>query len=112
MEANKETPPPIIDQLMDYAETRVKLAKYQAIEGGTSFTASVIADVVVIISMGMAFVFASITLGFYLGEVFKSDWEGFLCVSALYLFIAIMMKVFRKHIERPIINTLIQKILK
>jgi len=37
MEDPKETPPPppLFDQLKEYAETRIKLAKYQAIEGGT-----------------------------------------------------------------------------
>jgi len=30
MEDTKETPPPLVDQLKEYAETRIKLAKYQA----------------------------------------------------------------------------------
>ena len=50
MDAEKETPPPIIDQLKEYAETRIKLAKYQAIEGGSSVIASIIAEAVVIFS--------------------------------------------------------------
>ena len=117
MEEKKDTPPqtpppPIFDQLREYAETRVKLAKYQAIEGGTSIAASIIADVVVVISMAMAFIFASVTLAFYLAEVFNSDWKGFACVGAIYLLLAILAKYNKKHLERPIINTLIQKILK
>ena len=66
MEAKNDTPPPLIDQLKDYAETRIKLAKYQAIEGGTTIAASLIADVVTVLSMVLAFVFASCTLAFYL----------------------------------------------
>lgn len=106
------TPPPLFDQLKEYAETKVKLVKYQAVEGGTSIAASIIADVVVIICMAMAFIFASITLAFYLSYLFKSFWEGFACVGVMYLLIAVLVKYNKKSLERPIINTLIQKILK
>jgi hypothetical protein len=117
MEEKKDTPPQtppphLFDQVKEYAETRLKLAKYQAIEGGTSIAASMIADVVVIICTCMAFIFASVTLAFYLAEVFNSDWKGFACVGGVYLLIAILVKYNRKRLERPIVNTLIQKILK
>jgi hypothetical protein len=115
MEANKdpqESPPPFLDQLTEYAETRIKLAKYRAIEGGTSVAASIIADVAVLFCMLLAFVFASITLAYYLAYVLNSLWEGFGCVALIYLLIAILIKVYKKHLERPIINALIQKILK
>lgn len=107
-----QTPPPLFDQLREYAETRVKLAKFQAVEGGSSIAASIISDVVVIICMAMAFIFASVTLAFFLAEVFNSDWKGFACVGGIYLLIAILVKYNKKRLEKPIINTLIQKILK
>jgi hypothetical protein len=112
MEDKKEAQPPIIDQLKEYAETHIKLAKYRAIEGGTSIAASLIADVVVIICMLLAFIFASITLGFYLSSLFNSDWEGFGCVALMYLIIALVVKYNRKSLERPVINAFIQKIFK
>ena len=113
MEANNETPPPpIIDQLREYAETRIKLAKYQAIEGGTSIAASIIADVVTIISMVLAFIFASFTLAFYLAQVLTSYWEGFGCVALIYLIIALAVKYNKKSLEKPVGNAIIQKIFK
>ena len=112
MEDKKEAQPPIIDQLKEYAETHVKLAKYRAIEGGTSIAASIIADVVVIFCMLLAFIFASITLAFYLAYLFNSDWEGFGCVALIYLLIALIVKYNRKSLERPVINAIIQKIFK
>src|ERR1022692_4230731 len=102
MEAKKETPPPIIDQLKEYAETRIKLAKYRAIEGGSTVAASLIADVAVIVSMILAFLFASFTLAFYLGEVLGANWMGFGCVAILYLIIALILKVNKQRIEKPI----------
>jgi len=108
----KETPPPILDQLKDYAETRIKLAKYQAVESGSSILASLIADTVAIMSMVLAFMFASVTLALFLSQVLKSYWEGFGCVALIYLLIAIVIKMNKKRLERPLINAFIQKIFK
>ena len=112
MEAKKDPQPHITDQLKEYVETRLKLAKYQAIESGTSIVAGLIADVVVAFCMVLAFIFASITLAYYLSEKLGSDWAGFGCVGAMYLLIAIIVKLNRKSLERPIINAFIQKFFK
>ena len=114
MEDNKDTQPqaPLIDQLKEYAETHVKLAKYRAIEGGTSIAASIIADVFVMMCMAMAFIFASITLAFYLAYVLGQLWQGFACVAAIYLLIALVVKFNKKGLEKPIINAIIQKIFR
>jgi hypothetical protein len=112
MEAKKDTPPPIIDQLKEYVETRIKLAKLQAIEGGSTIAASIIADAVVIISMVLAFLFASFTLALFLGKLFDAYWIGFGCVAILYLIIALIIKANKKRIEKPLVNEFIQKILK
>src|ERR1700742_1868345 len=112
MEPEKETPPPIIDQLKEYAETRIKLAKYQAIEGGTSIAAGLAADVVVFISAVLAFIFASVTVAYLIGKLVHADWIGFGCVALIYLIIAIVVKVKKKVLERPIINALIKRIFR
>ena len=115
MEAKKETPPPlppIVDQLKEYAETRFKLLKYEAIEGGTSILASMITDVITAISMVLAFMFASLTLAFYLAYLLNSDWEGFGCVALIYLIIAVVVKLNKERIEKPLINLFVQKLFK
>ncbi len=115
MEAEKETPPPlppIVDQLKQYAETRFKLLKYEAIEGGTTIAASIITDVITAVSMVLAFIFASFTLAFYLGDVLQSLWEGFGCVALIYLIIAFVIKLNKNNLEKPLANLFIQKIFK
>lgn len=111
-EAKKEQQAPLFDQLREYAEIRFKLAKYQAVDGGSTIFASLIADVVVAISMVLAFVFASFTLAFYLADVFQSYWEGFGCVALLYLLIATVIKFNKDAIEKPIANAFVRKIFK
>jgi len=112
MEEPKETPVPLIDQLKEYAEIRIKLAKYKAIDGSSAVVASIIADVVVVISMVLAFIFASFTLAFYLAQVLDSLWEGFGCVALIYLVIALICKVNKARFERPIANAFVQKFFK
>jgi hypothetical protein len=112
MEEKKETPPPLIGQLKEYVETRIKLAKLQAIDGSSRVAASLIADFAVVITLVLSFVFASLTLAYYLSDVLGTNWMGFGCVAILYLLIALVMKLNKKRIERPIANEFIQKIFK
>ncbi|MFI5136886.1 MAG: phage holin family protein [Sphingobacteriales bacterium] len=111
MEAKKETPP-IVDQLKEYVETRIKLAKLQAIESSSTVAASLIADVAVVISMILAFLFASFTLALYLGKVLGAYWIGFGIVAVLYLILALLVKANKQRIEKPLANAFIQKIFK
>jgi hypothetical protein len=107
-----QTSPPIIDQLKDYAETRIKLAKYQAIEGGTSIAAGLIADVIVFLFSLLAFIFASFTVAYLLGSLLGATWIGFGCVSFIYLIIALIVKAKKQSLELPIVNAIIRKIFK
>jgi hypothetical protein len=111
METTKQTivEPPVIDQVKAYAETRLKLAKYQAIEKGSSVIAEIVADVVMAFCFLLAFLFASITLACFLAVVLGSYWAGFGCVALLYLLIAIAVIMFKKSIEKPLINSIIKK---
>ena len=111
MESIKETiiEPPVIDQVKAYAETRIKLAKYQAIEKGSSVTAGIIAGVVTAFCFLLAFLFASITLACFLAIVLGTYWAGFGCVALLYLLIGIVVILSKKGIEKSLINTFIKK---
>ncbi|RYY34807.1 MAG: hypothetical protein EOP46_12175 [Sphingobacteriaceae bacterium] len=114
MEDKKETTnaQPIIDQLKDYAETRFTLAKYKAIEKGTSIAASIIIDVIVVIIAAVTFLFASFTLALFLADVFHSYWKGFGTVAGFYLIIVFIMLAAKNSFEKPIINGFIKKIFK
>ena len=112
MEENKDKPTSIIDQIVEYLETRFKLAKYQAADSGTSFVASVVTDVVIVLCGVLAFIFASLTLAYFLGDVLQGTWKGFGIVGILYVLILLLVNYKRKDIERPIINALVKKIFK
>ncbi|RFZ83012.1 phage holin family protein [Mucilaginibacter terrenus] len=112
MEQQKEAARPIIEQLKEYVETRLKLLKLEAIEKSTSVIANVVVDLVVVISLMLTFLFASFTLALFLGEVFHSYWKGFGCVALIYLLLAVVLIVAKKPIERPIVNILVRKLFR
>jgi Ca2+/Na+ antiporter len=113
-EAKKEEQPQpsLIDQIKEYIEIRIKLAKYKAVDSSSAIIASIIADVVVVISMLLAFLFASCTLAFFLAHILNSNWQGFGCVALLYLIIALVLKFNKLAFERPIANAIVKTIFK
>jgi hypothetical protein len=113
MEEQKPEQPGLTDQLKEYIETRIKLARYQAIDKGTSFFANMITEVFVLICSAMTFFFATITLALFLGHVMGSYWMGFGCIAVLYLLLAMIVSAIKdKYIEPRIINFFIKKIFK
>jgi hypothetical protein len=114
MEENdkQEPQPPIAGQVKEYLETYIELTKLKAIDRGTSVFASMVTDVSIILVLSLAFLFGSITLAFFLGEVFHSDWKGFGSVALIYIVIIVFLMLFRKNLERPLINALIKKFFK
>jgi magnesium-transporting ATPase (P-type) len=111
MEDQKEKLPPIIDQLREYAETRIKLAKYEAIDRSSSIAASMVVDVIIAISLVLTFLFLSFALAFYLSHVFGNlYWAGFGCTAVLYLIIAIILILAKDKLQRPLVNLFIKKL--
>src|ERR1700753_686811 len=104
MEGKKDTPPPLIDQLKEYADTQIKLAKYEAIDRSSKFMAGLITDLLVIIAFVLTFLFLSFALALYLAEVLHSHWAGFGCVAGLYLITALVVILNKEKIQRPLIN--------
>ena len=110
MEPQKESARPIIDQVREYVETRVKLLKLEVIDRSTTIISSIIIEIVIIVSLVLTFLFASFTLALFLADVLGSNWKGFGCVALIYLLIAVLLMVAKKSFERPLINILIKKI--
>jgi len=110
-EEKKEQEQPIIDQLKDYAETHIKLIKLKAVDSSTSVVGSIIADLAIGIGLFFVFIFATITLGFYLSELLDSFWKGFGCITLIYLIVVIVLMVRKPIIQKTIASKLVEKIL-
>jgi len=112
MEEQKEKLPPIIEQLKEYVETRIKLAKLEAIDKSTTVFASFITDLIVVVSLILTFLFLSFALAFYLASLFHSYAAGFGCMALIYLIIAIIIILMKDKLQQPLINLFIKKIFK
>ncbi len=109
MEEQKETPPTIIDQLKDYAETQIKLAKYEAIDRSSKFLASFITDMVVAVVFVLTFLFLSFAMAFILSKWLGSHWAGFGCMAGIYLIVAVIIILLKDKVQKPLINLFIRK---
>lgn len=113
MENKKDDRSGLIDQLSEYAETRIKLARLQAIEKGTSFSASLATELFVLVCMAITLLFFSITAALFLGSVLGAYWMGFGCVTLLYLLAALIVSAYKKkYFEPRIVDFLIKKIFR
>lgn len=109
-EEKKDTPPPpILDQLKEYAETQIKLAKYEAIDRSSKFMASFITDIIVAGIFVLAFLFISFALAFVLSALLGSHWAGFACMGGIYIIVALILIWKKGKIEAPLVNLFIKK---
>lgn len=101
-----------ISQLKDYAATRFSLIKYMAIKKGTAVAANLVADLILVLCLLIAFLFAGIMLAFFMADVLGTNWAGFATAALFYLFISASVTIFKGRIEHMIRNVLIRRLLR
>ncbi len=97
--------------LLEYLEERVELMQLTVVEKTSILTAKLITGIVIIAFFMISFFFASIVLGLYLGEIYQSNFTGFLIVAAIYIGLSLFAFLFKRKLEKPIINLLIKQLL-
>jgi len=100
---------PLIDQLKEYVELRIKIAQYKAIDGASEFAAKTAIALILCIMGLLVLLFASCTLALYLSTVLDSYWQGFGCVALIYLLILLIVLLSRRAIKTSIADTVIRK---
>ena len=103
LEGNKQ-------QLNEYIELRVRLFSLQLIRKISTVTAMLIWLAVLGIICFLITLFTSLTLGFYLAQVFNSFVTGFAVTTLIILFVALLLILLRKKIFiNPIIRIIIRE---
>ena len=93
-------------------EQRLELLKYRSLIFVSKLAANLITNIIMSICILLAFLFGTVTLGFFFSDLLNSYRAGFGSLTMLYLIIAI--GVFSKRIsfiERMLINISIRKLL-
>lgn len=106
------TTQPIIEQLKQYLETKIKLLKYEGIDKASGIIADIVTDIVLIIIGLVAFIFLSVTLALFAGYLLKSYWMGFGCVTLLYVLILFSGHLLKVSLQNMFIRIFIKKMFK
>ncbi|WP_316851657.1 hypothetical protein [Pedobacter agri] len=93
-------------------EQRLELLKYRSLIFVSKLAANLITNIIMSVCILLAFLFGTVTLGFFFSDLLNSYPAGFSSLTILYLIIAI--GVFSKRIsfvERMLINISNRKLL-
>ncbi|MGV3705834.1 MAG: phage holin family protein [Arcticibacter sp.] len=103
--------PDIVSLIKEYISTKVELTRLTAIDKITTLVSSMITGAVVVVAMLLTFLFASITLALFLGELLNSYAAGFGIVALIYLALAVITNMSKeKYINRFLQDFMVKKI--
>jgi len=110
MEDLKNKAETLTDHVGDYVELYYKLVVLNATEKATGMASVSITSVIIGVLLLFVLFFASLGVGWWLGEELNSMIGGFSIVAGFYLLVLTIMMAFRKQIIPSIQNTIIKKI--
>lgn len=98
----------MIETIKEYASKRIDLLKIEATEK-SSISAGVIAYLVILlVAFGFFIILFNFGLAFLVGKALNNTSYGFLIVAAFYLFIMIVIIIFKKRIVNMVANKVIE----
>ena len=101
----------LTDHVGDYLDTFYKLAALNATGKATSIISAGITNIILILFILFAMLFAFMGIGWWLGEQMNNMLAGFGIVSGFYVFLIALVLIFRKSFLFPMIrNALIRKV--
>ena len=103
----------IVDNVQKYLEVQKKLIKLEVIEKVSEASATAAAGSVVFVFYLLVFLFFSIALALFVGEMFGSAYIGFGTMALIYLIIAMVLNLKKeKWLKTPIANSFVKTFMK
>lgn len=108
---NKSVFSSLKEDVIEYVELKAELTKLSSYEIISKAGAAIISSLALVI-LGFFFLFfLFLSLGFYLGKVFNSLYQGFGVVAIFYLLLLFVYTILRKKfIEKPLVNKIIESL--
>ena len=94
----------LFDKVEQYCNTTVELYKLKAIEKSADVFSSLTSRIIVLIIITLFFLFFTIGIALYIGELLGKSYYGFFAVSAFYAVLAIIFFIMRKPFLESIFN--------
>ncbi len=98
--------------LIRYVEERSEIIKLTLVEKIALISGLLFSTILIVFFLLMFLLFSSVMLGFFLSNIFDSLFKGFGMVAGIYLVITLVLILFKKRIEKPVINLMIKLMLK
>ena len=110
---NNTTIEKLIEKAEIYSKTSLELCKYEAVYKSADISSNLAVKLVVAIVVLLFVLFTTIGLSFYIGSLLGAVSLGFFVIGLGYLFIGLLVFVFRKEwIKTPVSNFIISKMNK
>jgi len=103
----------LLERAEDYTRTTIKLFKLITVDKTAEIVSSLFSLFVVLMTVVLSIIISSIGLALWLGKLLGETFYGFFIVGAIYLFVAILFRVFREQwLRYPVSNSIIKQMLK
>ena len=97
----------------DYVETRLNLFKLKAVDKTSDIASSILSVLPIVLIFTLVFILLNIGLALLIGDFAGRASFGFLILTAVYIFVGIILYAGRKKwLKTPFENLLIRKFLK
>ena len=102
----------IFEEVKKNATLRLEVLKLDAVHHVAKLSANLITNTFTVICAALAFLFGTVTLGFFFSDLFNSFALGFGSITLFYILVAILVNMTKSSfIEPGLINFTIRKFL-
>lgn len=102
----------LLEKLEQYGKTNFELYKLRAIDKSTDVFASITTRTVLFSLIALFFLFLTLGLSLYLGDLLGKTYYGFFAMAGIYSIIIILFLIVKKPLEEVFNNYLINQIFK
>lgn len=103
----------LFERAEDYSKTTLRLFKLNVIDKSADVASSLVARLAVIMTVVFSVLIISIGAALWLGKMLGEVSYGFFIVGAFYVFISILLHLFRAQwLKYPVSNSIIKQMLK
>lgn len=103
----------LFERAEDYSKTTLRLFKLHAIDKSADVASSLVARLAVVMTVVFSVLIISMGVSIWLGKLLGDTSYGFFIVGAFYVFMAILLHLFRKQwLKYPVSNSIIKQLLK
>lgn len=107
MDANENLIEPLLEKVKEYGKTSVELIKLKAVDRSSDFLSKFIFHLILSIFIFLGIFTLNIAAALWIGDLLGKTYFGFLIVTGFYVFLVIILLLFRKKIKMNISNSII-----